>query len=211
MKYVPFLAAALILSSCAGVKKQDSKGTLARRDEVSNRIPSSVAGGRVPSEVTLTHRLGDSTDCANDSCRYDFFNLTHQYGYGLSVEFGNGENNLGTVQAVGELASIIDLGEISCKDIKNSYQDTGSGYPAASDRQRDPMFWLSYTDAFRSLQDGPSSSEIKPKENHCYLVSKTSSDKQVIVTFHVKQLVSGQRLIIDEIEVFKKAVIRTVR
>ena len=159
------------------------------------------------SEITLTHRNLGPADCANDSCYYDFYNMTQEYGYGLSLEFGNdwGENEFSTVQVVDEIGLIVDLGKMSCKDIENEYENSGSGYPSASDRQNDPMFWLTYSTAWDKLQNGGVSETVKAQKGHCYLMYKASMDQRVIVAFHVKDLTANVSVVLDEVEVFNKA------
>ena len=159
-------------------------------------------------DITLNHRV--LNNCDNDSCYYDFFNMTQEYGYGLSLQFGNSyeEDVFGTVQVVDEVGLIVDLGKISCKDIENSYEDQGEGYPTSQDRKKDPMFWLMYSEAWTKLQDGGAASSLNAQEGHCYLMYKTSTHQQVIVAFHVKELIKNVSVTLNEIEVFKKATIK---
>jgi hypothetical protein len=87
----------------------------------------------------------------------------------------------------------------------NTYENTGSGYPTTADRTNDPMMWLSYSEAWDRLQNGNVAGSTSAVKGHCYLMYKTSSDMQVIVAFHVKDLTANKNVVLDEIEVFKKA------
>ena len=175
-----------------------------------------LAAYLVPNEVTLTHRLLDSSKCQNDSCYFDFYNMTQKYGYGLSLEFGNDWNQdmFSTVMVVDETAQIVDLGAISCAQIPNHYEQSGTypgpgrgGYPYKEDRKLNPMFWLEYSDAWMKLQHGDSSSEVVAQEGHCYLMRKSNDRQSMIITLHVKQLNEHQSVILNEIEVFQRATI----
>lgn len=161
---------------------------------------------QIPSEVTLNHRILSTTKCENSSCYFDFFNMTQEYGYGLSLEFGNdwGENKFSGVQVVDEIAIIADIGKMSCKNMLNKYETLGGGYPTKQDRKNNPMFWLSYSEDWRNLQRG-GTSEIPALEGHCYLMYKTNSEKKIIVAFHVKSLLKNESVTIDEIELFQRA------
>lgn len=137
-------------------------------------------------KITLTHR--SEVGCSNDSCSFDFFNMTQEYGFGLRLLYGNGSGDmLGAVQVVSEIGMIADLGKKSCKDIENIYENRGSGYPTTADRQNDPMFWLVYSNAWDELQNSKGKRRIEAKQGHCYLMYKSSRDQQVIVAFHVKK------------------------
>lgn len=172
----------------------------------------------IPSEIKMTHRV--LSGCQNDSCYFDMYNMTHKYGYGLSLEFGNdwGENEFKAVQVVDQIGIIVDLGEKSCKDMINTYEQDGEyygpgqgGYPHKEDRKYDPMFWLSYSEAWNKLQNGEGSPNVKVEKNHCYLMHKSSSHQEVIVAFHVKEHEKDQFIILDEIEVFKRSTIAPTR
>lgn len=148
-------------------------------------------------EITLTHRNLGPTDCAEDSCYFDFYNMTQEYGYGLSLEFGNdwGSNVFSTVQVVDELGLIVDLGELSCKNLVSD---------GSYDRNQNPWGWLYRSDSWDELTENGTES-VQAKEGHCYLMYKSSTDQQVVVAFYVKELVKDIKVVLDQVEVFKKA------
>lgn len=152
-------------------------------------------------EITLNHRA--LNNCHNDSCYYDFFNMTQDYGNGLSLEFGNdaGENMLGAVQAVDEMGKIVDLGKKSCRKIKSS---------EASSRKTDPFTFLVYSDGWYKLVD-EGKTTLKANEGHCYLMYKSSTRQQVILAFNVKKLEKDKSVTLDEVEVFKKSQLENAR
>lgn len=148
-----------------------------------------------PKDITLTHRVLNG--CEDDACYFDMYHMEQRYGYGLSLEFGNdhGDNLLGTVQVADEFGKIVDLGAISCKEIKSSYPEQ---------RTKNPWLFLIYSGAWDKLQS-EGRDQVAAQKNHCYLMYKTGSDKQIVVAFHVKDLVKNSVIILDEIEVFKRS------
>lgn len=148
-----------------------------------------------PKDITLTHRVLNG--CEEDACYFDMYHMQQEYGHGLSIEFGNdwGDNLLSGVQVVDEFAKIVDLGKVSCSSL------TSDG---SYDRIRNPWGWLYRSEAWDQLQEN-GKSEVPAHEGHCYLLYKTSSSKQIIVAFHVKNLVKNSVIILDEIEVFKRS------
>ncbi len=168
----------------------------------------------IPSEVTLTNRDDNPANCLNDSCYFDFYTMTQKYGNGLSLEFGSDvgtDQQFSGIQVVDEVARIVDIGNMSCKDIPNNYEGRGQGYPTKNDRVENPMFWLEYSEAWYQLQRGAGAPALAANEGHCYLMYKSSSDKRVIVAFHVKKLEKNMSVILNEIEVFQKAEIKIVK
>jgi hypothetical protein len=200
-----------------GSQNLDKKAVLMRNKFMMSALilmsVSTAQSAVIPTEITLTHRILESSKCGNDSCYFDFYNMTQNYGYGLSLEFGNdwGENKFSGVQVVHEVARIADLGVGSCKNIPNMYEAMGEGYPTKADRTTQPMFWLSYSDAWGQLQNGQSGDSVPAQADHCYLMYKSSSDQRIIVAFHVKSLVKDTSVTIDEIEVFQRAKIEEVK
>jgi hypothetical protein len=161
---------------------------------------------QIPNEVTLNHRLLNPDKCKNSSCYFDFFNMVQNYGAGLSVGFGNDgdSDELHGVLVVDEMASIVDLGKMSCQDIPNEYENRGHGYPEKKDRVENPMFWLSYSNAWDRLQKGEGKPNLSVTEGHCYLMYKTSSYQKIIVAFNVKKLDENFSVTLSEIEVFQR-------
>lgn len=146
-------------------------------------------------DITLTHR--NLNGCEEDACYYDFYNMTQEYGYGLSLEFGNdwGKNNFSVVQVVDELGFIVDLGMTSCKDLVSD---------GSYDRIQNPWGWLYRSDSWSKLnQNGRE--EVAAKKGHCYLMYKSSSELLVVAAFHVKEHVENKAVILDEVEIFKKS------
>ncbi len=123
----------------------------------------------------------------------------------MDIEFSDVDNiRLNTMTSAPDfsIGMIADLGEMSCKDIKNDYEKSGSGYPTALDRIKHPMFWFAYSHAMDALQNGPIATEMKVQAGHCYVLSKSTIDRKVIAVFHVDKFIPSQSLTINEIEVF---------
>ena len=152
-------------------------------------------------EIILKHRI--LNNCDNDSCYYDLFNMTQKYGKGLSLEFGNdwGENMFDSVQVVDEMGKIVDLGKKSCRKIKSD---------EASSRKSDPFLFLNYSDDWDKLAE-EGKTRLKANEGHCYLMYKSSTRQQVIVAFHVKKFNKDKSVTLDEVEVFKKSLLKNAR
>lgn len=166
-----------------------------------------------PKEITLTHRILGDTKCANDTCYYDLFKMTQVWGNGLSIEFGNdwGENKIGTEMVSGEVARIVDLGEMSCSKIESQHEQDAPGYPTKEDRTLRPLAWLTYSKAWSTLLSSPRADRVLAKKGHCYLMEKSNTEIKVIVAFHVKDLELNKRVTLDEIEVFQRAEIVDVK
>lgn len=120
-------------------------------------------------------------------------------------------NVISTETVVGDFGATADLGDTSCQNLSSEHEAKGDypgkghgGYPYREDRTQDPMFWLTYSKAWSALRTSRSS-EITPYVGHCYLVHLTGHDGITIAMFHVKDLVPGKMLLIDEIEVFQRA------
>jgi hypothetical protein len=120
-------------------------------------------------------------------------------------------NEFDTQMVVSDVGSIVDLGAISCADIKNSYEQSGpypgqghGGYPYKEDRKLSPMFWITYSEAWDKLT-ATRSGRAEAKAGHCYIVHQSNRDSLTIAVFHVKALDAGKSVTIDEIEVFQKA------
>lgn len=119
-------------------------------------------------------------------------------------------NEIETETVVGDLGTIADLGERSCKDfpeynlIQGPYPGKGhGGYPYAEDRVEDPMFWLAYSPAWTKLQQS-GENRIKAENGHCYLMHLSGHDGVTIAMFRVVGLVPGQFMVISEMELFAK-------
>lgn len=166
-----------------------------------------------PKEITLTHRILGDTKCANSTCYYDLYDMTQVYGQGLSIEFGNdwGENKFCTEMVSGEVARIVDLGEMSCSKIESQYGQDTPGYPTKEDRTLRPMIWLTYSKAWSTLLSSPRADRVLAKKGHCYLMEKSNTEIKVIVAFHVKDLERNKSVTLDEIEVFQRAEIVEVK
>jgi hypothetical protein len=120
-------------------------------------------------------------------------------------------NTISTETVVGDFGAIADLGETSCKDLPADHETKGEypgrghgGYPYKEDRVLNPMFWLTYSSAWNTLR-ASRSSDITPIKGHCYLLHLTGYDGVTVAMFHVKDLVPGKMLLVDEIELFQRA------
>jgi hypothetical protein len=120
-------------------------------------------------------------------------------------------NEVSTQTVVGDLGSIVDLGQTSCQNLPAEHEAQGNypgqghgGYPYKEDRILNPMFWLTYSSAWNILQVSRQSS-ITPLIGHCYLLHLIGQDGITVAMFHVKDLVPGRMLLIDEIELFQRA------
>jgi hypothetical protein len=119
-------------------------------------------------------------------------------------------NEIETQTVVGDLGTIVDLGERSCGDMpeytlmNGTYPGKGhGGYPFAEDRVEDPMFWLSYSPAWRQLTESRQH-RIKPEIGHCYLTHLAGHDGITVAMFRVVGLIPGQFMVINEMELFAK-------
>lgn len=134
-------------------------------------------------------------------------------GNDYDIEFYG--TTIGTNQVVDNIGTIVDLGNISCKDVPNSYEQTGAypgkghgGYPYKEDRTLDPMFWFEYSSAMEKLTRGLVSSDIQVQEGHCYAVNKITNNRRILALFHVKKLELNKSVSIDEIELIKRQELR---
>lgn len=105
---------------------------------------------------------------------------------------------------VSDVGHIVDLGKIACKDVPNSYEGK-PGYPPREDRQRDPMRWLVYTDAYDALNGKNSSGYARVQGDHCYILHKVTRRGRVVALLHAKSYVPGKSVELDEIEVFDRS------
>lgn len=107
------------------------------------------------------------------------------------ILFSNGDGDTFSVNTVASDNSFIyDLGNRSCASINSTYPE---------DRKSRPIVWLGYSDADPSILTPERS--ISAKVGHCYLTYNNDEDGRVVSLFHVKELVSGDHVVIDEIEV----------
>jgi hypothetical protein len=125
-------------------------------------------------------------------------------------------NEFETEMVVGDVGSIVDLGAISCADIRN-YEQSGpypglghGGYPYKLDRKLNPMFWITYSEAWDKLSK-TRSNRAEAKLGHCYIVHQASHDGVTVAAFHVRSLDAGKSVTIDEVEVFETALFRDER
>jgi len=160
-------------------------------------ITNIQSGFASTNEVVLTHKSGNT--CINNSCSYDFFNMTHERSDDeLRINFYTVENgnDFDSLYKVDEIGNIVDLGKLSCNELESLYYDE-------SVRVQSPMLWLSYASAFSDLQNN-SKSFVQAQEGHCYLMHKTGPLSSIILAFHVASVNDKEDVTIDEIEVFQK-------
>ena len=174
---------------------------------------TAILAAQPTTAVLQARATAGQTDNYSDAT-FSFQYMTHDQNVtrnDYDIEFSG--TKVSTIQVVDNVGVIVDLGAISCADIKNSYEQSGpypgkghGGYPYKQDRTQDPMFWFEYSDAMNALQGHPSSSSVDVAVGHCYLVNKLTNNRRVLAVFHVQDLVLNKSLSIDEIEVFKRQV-----
>ena len=187
-----FLMALCTLISCEQSLFEEEQNNLNYPDNRITRIDNiQLKEG----EIVLTHRLLNS--CKNYSCNFDLYNMVQNYGYGLTIEFGNdwGENEIDTELAGGEHGELISLGKSSCKALSSE----SNPY----DRETEPHQWILETKFWQDLNYN-GTSYLALNEGHCYLLQKRDDQNKIIVMFHVKKLKANDYVIIDEIEHFLK-------
>lgn len=144
-------------------------------------------------EITMSNPLVNN--CKGASCFYNFYNNTHNPNGGPLLEY-NRDDKLEVQRYIEEIGKIVDLGKGSCKS--RSSQDT------YWDRQTHPWKWLYHSSLWEKLQDS-GVAELKPLEGHCYLLFQAHDTKLLVVAFHVKQIVKNNKIVLDEIEMFRRA------
>lgn len=212
---VVFSTAAAIMILALGCTKSD---TNVPSTDVST-VPVKVTGlGLLDRDVELTirNRSGEPDNYVTST--YSFFHLTRdnveltRNGWDILASPGLGfGDSFNTEMVVGDIGRIVDLGEISCKDIPNMYEENGEypgqikgGYPHKIHRQTDPKFWFQYSHAYGVL-NGTKASRVDIRKGHCYAIFKLSSDTKVVAVFSVKDHTVGESVLLSEIEVFDKA------
>ena len=208
-------AAAAIMILGLGCTKSDSN---VPSTDIST-VPAKITGlGLLDRDVELTirNRSGETDNYVTST--YSFFHLTRdnveltRNSWDLLASPGLGfGDSFNTEMVVGDIGRIVDLGEMSCKDIQNMYEENGEypglkkgGYPHKIHRQTDPKFWFQYSHAYGAL-NGTKTERVGIRKGHCYAIFKLSSDTKVVAVFSVKAHTVGESVVLSEIEVFDKA------
>ena len=200
MKRLIYLGLVLGLASC---KLQEEN----RKNNLFYPVPSSVelisryapTGNYVTATYSFFYQTRDDVDLTKNG-----WDVLFEAREDFKEDFFN------TEMVVGDLGLIADLGEKSCADIKNTYEEHGEypgvghgGYPYKEDRKLDPEFWFNYSevgDAFRNSKNA----KIDVKTNHCYALQKVTREYHIETVFHVKEHIKNKSVVIDEIEVIYK-------
>lgn len=174
-------------------------------------------------EVTLSLRnyAGEGENYLKATYSFFYLNQGDQNVTGNSWDIEASPSEGGqfdTEMVVGDIGLLADLGQKSCQDLENRYEEKGAypgkghaGYPYREDRVQDPKMWFHYSEVGEAL-DKAKDSRIAIIEGHCYAIMKMSSRAKVEAVFHVKRFDRnsrrGKTLVIDEIEVFNRAKIQ---
>ncbi len=178
---------------------------------------------------SVTHaQLTTDVRCANGPAIFDsdyrlaypykdnYSRATYSFYYGtqereknyndVDIEFSSiaGVDSIHLNTVTHDLSMIADLGKMSCKDIKSDDENLqgSGGAPTVKDRINNPMLWFKSSRAMSALQSGPIATEMKVQTGHCYVLTKSTIDREVVAVFHVDQLIPNKSLIINEMEVF---------
>lgn len=164
----------------------------------------------LPNQISMT-AYSDSNSYASSAFNFEMMSQDPMVARNRFHILYQPSNQISTQTVVGDLGSIVDLGELSCQNLSTDHETTGvypgkghGGYPYKEDRKLDPMFWLTYSSAWSALQYNRKA-EITPAIGHCYLMHLVGHDGVTVAMFHVKDLVPGRMLVIDEIELFQRA------
>lgn len=143
------------------------------------------------------------------SCSYNFEKMTQDRdltGNRYHIIY-HPSNRISTGSVMGDLGVIADVAATSCKEVGSEMAEKfkgSSGYPTPEDRLKNPLSWLNYTDAWYKLTSNPAG-QVTPTIGHCYLMQVTGYDGITTAMFHVKDVVPGKMLVIDEMELFQHA------
>lgn len=207
---------ALVVATMAGVGCSSDKSNNNSGNNGQEKVTGMGAFNQ-DVELTIRNRAGEPDNYVTST--FSFYHLTRDNveltRNGWDVQAGPGQSagvdEFHTNMVVGDFGLIADLGEMSCKDIPNQYEQTGEypglgkgGYPHRQHRQTDPEFWFQYSDAMDALQNAKEN-RAQIKKGHCYAIFKLSSDTKVVAVFNVKDYVAGKSVVLSEIEVFEKA------
>lgn len=149
-------------------------------------------------EITLIHK--DSNFCENNECRASLYDLSEGSGMGgPKISFGGPDSVLNQLYATNfqDTAGLfLDLGDRPCSYIGDYRYDEL--------REEDPFGWFKANFfLFKLFRDGVQT--IEPKVGHCYLVHQMNDEKMVFGAFNVKELVESEKVVLNEIEIFRRA------
>ena len=118
-----------------------------------------------------------------------------------------------TEMVVSDFGQIVDLGPVPMSSIRTSSKSSSP----PDRREKDPELFYLYSTARQALKDGKKTprgartrSRAKIVEGHSYVLRKLSRDRYVVAGFHVKKYEPGQKVVLDQIEVFSKGRLESI-